>query len=958
MKTKRIISVVVAAVLLLSTLCVVGLTNVFANEIEIDTAAEFKAITNGNYKLTADIDLSGADFTTIASFSGTINGNGKKITGITTPLFASFSGNVSDLTLEGAINDTATTTAIGALAETAGGDVTVSGVTNKVSITATASEAVGGLIGTLKTVNTVTIVSSTNEADITTSGNVKGTGGFIGTVVGTAKSSLAKVVIEKSVNKGDVHMTPAVSNLMGAGGMIGAADRYDISLTMCLNEGAITVTSTAEDGIGGLFGASMRWGNNADEARDKLSISYSANYGAITGEGELGNPGGLVGRMDRGKNKTYTFEYCYNTGAVTGGQYAGGIFGYTNKSTKTMKVVGCYNVGTVKGVSYSYGIGLCGTLETSNMTASDNYFVGKETKKSGQNEAVPKREQCADATTLYQKVTALGEYITVDGIDHAILIWQCPHTDTTEGCTGEICDICGVTVKESTNGQHAFSDWTVTVEPGELTDGEKTRTCSACGEVETVVLPATVSVTPVDGVYHIGTPSQLIWVMSGISSGDVPLDAKIKLTADIALTEGMASVVEGKQFSGTFDGDNHKISGLTEPLFFYCNGTVKNLVLEGAINSTNKRVGSIARRSEGNLVISNVHSTVDITLSAGNGNVGGLIGYIKNKATITNSSYNGTLAYNWTGTDAGVGGILGYANPNGKQLSIENTTFGGTLTVTVAEGVENTIWLGGIAGLAGANKSNSIVKCTATGTISLDSGADNFYVGGIVGKLDKDNALVKESVFKGTIAAAEGATVGAIAGYASNLATIENCGGLVDGLGVYGAGEPTVNSSYAGADAKALGEVFTLGGVSYQRYNFGFLNAETGAFVAGGMTTNDMFSAYFSTRDDGANHDVRIVLLANLELFGDVGCVTVSVSFMKGGNEAKALTMVAGGENSELEIFRAGIAAGEPYFAGEGHALFGAVVNDIPDGAWDEIFLEIQDTATSETLYIGEASYQ
>jgi len=178
MKVRRILSLVFATILVVSTLCVAGLLSVTAAEIEIDSAEEFKAISGGgNYKLTADIDLTGVDFTTIAAFTGTLDGNGKTVKGISAPLFTALSGEVKNLTLEGAIT-TGATTAIGVLANKTGGNLKLTGVINKVSLTTTASAYVGGFIGEVTGTNSVTVTGCTNDGAITASGGVEGAGGF------------------------------------------------------------------------------------------------------------------------------------------------------------------------------------------------------------------------------------------------------------------------------------------------------------------------------------------------------------------------------------------------------------------------------------------------------------------------------------------------------------------------------------------------------------------------------------------------------------------------------------------------------------------------------------------------------------------------------------------------------------------------------------------------------------
>ena len=140
-----------------------------------------------------------------------------------------------------------------------------------------------------------------------------------------------------------------------------------------------------------------------------------------------------------------------------------------------------------------------------------------------------------------------------------------------------------------------------------------------------------------------------------------------------------------------------------------------------------------------------------------------------------------------------------------------------------------------------------------------------------------------------------------------------------------------------------------LGEVSYQRYDFGYLNADDNTFVSTGLTTEEVFAGYLSLRDNGEYHDAKIVLLAN-ETLMDFASATVTIAF-----DEKVFTFTLGGANNEFEMFRAGIAGGEPYFAGEGCALFGAVVTDIPDGAWETLTVTI--TVGEEALFTGSTTY-
>ena len=111
---------VLAVAIVFSLMAVSG---VFAADdyIDISSAAQLKNIASGkNYRLTADIAFT--DGTTLPAFSGNIDGNGKKITGITAPLFEEISGSVFDLEITGSISSSSEDP-VGALASKAGGDL-------------------------------------------------------------------------------------------------------------------------------------------------------------------------------------------------------------------------------------------------------------------------------------------------------------------------------------------------------------------------------------------------------------------------------------------------------------------------------------------------------------------------------------------------------------------------------------------------------------------------------------------------------------------------------------------------------------------------------------------------------------------------------------------------------------------------------------------------------------------
>ena len=128
------------------------------------------------------------------------------------------------------------------------------------------------------------------------------------------------------------------------------------------------------------------------------------------------------------------------------------------------------------------------------------------------------------------------------------------------------------------------------------------------------------------------------------------------------------------------------------------------------------------------------------------------------------------------------------------------------------------------------------------------------------------------------------------------------------------------------------------------------------------LKAGDPISAYLQTRPatdkDGALvegfEDFRIVLVGDMEKLAAVKSATVTVTFTLGGETVKTLTRVLGGANSQYSLYKSITAAGETYTAAEGSAIFGNVITDIPNGAYDALSIEIVDNADpSNIIYQG-----
>jgi hypothetical protein len=239
--------------------------------------------------------------------------------------------------------------------------------------------------------------------------------------------------------------------------------------------------------------------------------------------------------------------------------------------------------------------------------------------------------------------------------------------------------------------------------------------------------------------YLINTAEDLAELARQVNSAatrDAHVGKHYKLTADIDISEyskgvgGWVPIGINRfySFRGTFDGDGHKISGLSidrrteaaggdyEGLFGYVYmGTVKNLTVSGQIHGWFES-GGIAgylegdHRAPGSARIDNCRSEVKVYCWGGH--AGGIAGYVFNGAVIENCSSSAIVE----AQKDELGGIAGLVKSNS---SIKNSYSTSRVTGPVNR-------VGGIAGAIAAN--SSIENCYSTGDIS---GAD--HLGGIAG---------------------------------------------------------------------------------------------------------------------------------------------------------------------------------------------------------------------------------
>ena len=344
-----------------------------------ETFNEFvSAVAGGNKSLeaavTQNVTISSASaeaFASIEDYAGTLNGNGKTISGLTKPLFNELKGTVKDLTLNSTLNITADQLDLGILANvlsgTAIGCKSQGSVTFNVAGGVTEEHHIAGLIG--KANSGAEMTGCTNEASVTNETSYAGgnenelmVGGVLGTFWGV------DFTISDCENTGAVINNGAWNKDVSVGGIIGqAGNSSSLTCTMtvsgCTNSGAITnngANADATNSVGGVIGW-IRFGTYTD----------NTNTGTVTntGNAKQNRVGGLIGYLD----KKATFDdnsnsgEVSNTGTATDINYVGGLLGrmQTDNTFKNNS-----NSGTVSNSgdanNYVYMGGIVGYLDKNN----------------------------------------------------------------------------------------------------------------------------------------------------------------------------------------------------------------------------------------------------------------------------------------------------------------------------------------------------------------------------------------------------------------------------------------------------------------------------------------------------------------------------------------------------------------------------------------------------------------
>ena len=354
--------------------------------------------------------------------------------------------------------------------------VSFTDITTNVAVTAKKGSApypwsyVGGFAGTVKNADFLRCV---NNGTVTTDGDY--VSGF------AAKSETTTYT--SCVNNGAITGRTKIGGFGGAVKSTKTVDSY--------NTGTIGLAAYngGNQGIGGLFGE-MGYGS---------TLTRCYNTGAVTGDCYVG---GLVGSVGSGSDAANGPSYIvdsYNSGSITGhsdknycgiGGLVGKLDASSSRTYEQSYVHNCYNVGTVtdlglKTINAGAAIGLMhADYSTDSYLEVENVYylacglegLGKMNYSTMHDPSVF-AEMTAEAMKASDFVTKLGASFKADGTcmqkvnsGYPVLTWQ----QLGEG-----------------QSEHTFKV-TATVDATCTEAGSKTYTCTACGEtVKADFVPAT-----------------------------------------------------------------------------------------------------------------------------------------------------------------------------------------------------------------------------------------------------------------------------------------------------------------------------------------------------------------------------------------------------------------------------------------------------------------------------------
>lgn len=746
--------------------------------------------------LTADLDLNNNVWTGIGGqtadtgFAGTLDGAGHTIKNLYLKngkgLIPYNKGTVKNLTLEGLLkggDETAalTGTNAGTLEEITS-NVTVTGG-NKIAGIA-GNNTKDGVIKDCHNTGAVTgesyaagivaynegSVSGCSNTAVITAGSTFA-GGIAAANTNAVKSEAANV--SKSANSGHVIVSSSAERAY-AGGVVGW---NNASVSSLYNTGNVVSR-------GGYVGGCLGCNTTGSTAKSLYNLGDVAGSYADTETGEVFNVGGVIGGGVAGTDCWYLSSLAI----------ADADSSSANKA----------DAGTIKNKAGNLAsLAGCKEALTGTVTLPENVQAGESIKASHSdgNGQTPifvwyrdwgGEEQVlgfGESFTVPNDMVGVKVYVKCMDADHYGI--KSAESGKVQGMSGTVKiqgqEVAGHTLTAVYKGSEKTPKYQwyrgskaidgATNETYKLTDDDLGReisvrvTGSLAGYVEaktgTIKDGASAGIWPEDqcsepavksGVYQISSEKELKWFINAVNGGNTAINGALTTDITLSTADGAAGNWypignDKNSYKGTFDGQNHRVTGMVirgekNEQGFFGNidgkGTVKNLKISGDINVTGDSLST-----------------------------GGIAGYLEGK--IIYCEYSGSVSGGMY-----VGGITGQTGLNAKVTECRNTA-------SVA-GTQS------IGGITGAVSYGTISKCINTGSVGTEDKSQQ--AGGIVG-LMSNYAVVEGCYNTGTVIGKK--NLGGLAGEATVCAVPQGCyniGSVASGINTGGSVGSYTGSAY------------------------------------------------------------------------------------------------------------------------------------------------------------------
>lgn len=420
---------------------------------------------------------------------------------------------------------------------------------------------------------------------------------------------------------------------------------------------------------------------------------------------EIYNSGTQCGSLIGYSNGSAIVNGASVKGILIGSQYTGGIIGCGEAAVlnciSDVDISGSYNIGLLVG---SFWGTIRNSVAFTNKNSCSIAFVGSNI------------DNCYYINRNDLKCT----YITL--------------TETAENDISEVKNQ-GFIDKLNNNSNFDWNDWIFNNEGYPVVSDENNRFWQPCEY----------DLTENDNTYNINTPEELAWISQKVNAGEtfegktIFLEQNIDLSAKYWLPIGN----ENNAFSGTFDGNNHKITGLkfnSDDCSFIGlfgktqNAIIKNMELLNADITGREKVGALC----GLIALTEIENCSVTGCINGDSYIGGAVGWTSGwrECTVKNVTVNAKISGEYY-----AGGIVGYV----RQMVLNNSEFAGEVIgtndvggligyiedySTISNCFSNAIIRGenNLGGIVGRCSSVSVEKCYSNSELY-----GGLHVGSIIG---------------------------------------------------------------------------------------------------------------------------------------------------------------------------------------------------------------------------------